>query len=49
MRSFSDSMQRVAMMAGTVQPNPSTRGTKLLPCRPNLRIMPSVTKAALAM
>ena len=49
LRSRSDSMQRVAMIAGTVQPKPSTSGTKERPCSPNRRITPSITNAARAM
>ena len=45
-RSRSDSMVRVAITAGTVQPKPSTSGTKERPCKPNLRITPSITKDA---
>ena len=47
-RSRVDSMVRVAMIAGTEQPKPSTSGTNDRPCRPNLRITPSITNAARA-
>ena len=42
-------MERVAMIAGTLQPKPRMSGTKDFPCSPNLRISPSMTNAARAM
>ena len=42
------SMVRVAMMAGTLQPNPITMGMKLLPCRPRWCISLSTMKAVRA-
>ena len=42
------SENRVAMIAGTLHPNPRTSGTNERPCKPNLRIMPSMTNAARA-
>ena len=46
-RSFS--MVRLAMTAGTPQPEPMSMGMKLLPERPNLRKMRSMMKAMRAM
>ena len=43
------SMVRVAMMAGTLHPNPMTRGMNDLPCRPTKCINLSMMKAARAM
>jgi hypothetical protein len=40
---------RVAEIAGTLQPNPTTSGRKALPGRPMRRIRRSVTTAARAM
>jgi len=40
---------RVAMIAGTEQPNPISMGMKLLPCSPILCITRSMMKAARAM
>ena len=37
------------MMAGTLQPKPTIKGTKALPGSPNARIRRSMTKAARAM
>ena len=37
------SSAREAMMAGTVQPKPSSMGMNALPDRPSLLIMPSMT------
>ena len=48
-RSCSEGMVRVAMMAGTEQPNPMSMGTKLRPDRPSLRSSLSITKATRAM
>ena len=42
------SMVRVAMTAGTLQPNPMTSGMNDLPCRPILCISLSMMKAARA-
>jgi len=47
--SLGDSKVRVAMFAGTLQPNPIIHGTIALPCIPKIRISLSMTKAALAM
>ena len=41
------SMARVAMIAGTLHPNPMTIGMKDLPCSPILCISLSTMKAAL--
>ena len=49
LRSRSFSSVRVAMMAGTLQPNPTINGTKALPGRPIARIERSMTNAARAM
>ena len=46
MRLFLLSIARVAMMAGTLQPNPMTIGMKDLPWRPILCISLSTMKAA---
>ena len=48
-RSRVDSMVRVAITAGTVQPKPKSIGMKLLPWSPNLCMKPSITNAARAM
>ena len=40
------SMVRVAMMAGTLQPNPMMSGIKDLPCKPIRCIRRSMIKAA---
>ena len=48
-RSRRDSIVRVAMMAGTVQPKPTSRGMKLLPCSPTVRMARSMMNAARAM
>ena len=47
-RLLRSSMVRVAMMAGTLQPNPIIMGMKLLPCRPMRCISLSMMKAARA-
>ena len=47
-RSFSFSMVRAPMTAGTVQPKPIRRGMKALPDRPKWRRVRSITKAARA-
>ena len=39
---------RVAMMAGTLHPNPISIGMKDLPCRPSLCMALSIINAALA-
>ena len=49
MRSRSDASVRVAIIAGTVHPNPISMGTKLRPDRPNLRSGLSIIKATRAM
>ena len=49
MRSDARSIVRVAMMAGTLQPKPTIRGTNAFPGKPIARIMRSMTKAARAM
>ena len=49
LRSRSLSSVRVAMMAGTLQPKPTIKGTKALPGRPMARIERSMTNAARAM
>ncbi len=49
MRSEARSIVRVAMMAGTLQPKPTSSGTKALPGRPRARIRRSMTNAARAM
>ena len=43
MRAGRESMTRVPMMAGTLQPNPRNRGKKDLPCRPIMCMMLSMT------
>ena len=48
-RSFSFSMVRAPMTAGTVQPKPMSMGMKALPERPNRRSSRSMMKAARAM
>ena len=48
-RSRRVSSVRVAMIAGTVQPKPMSRGMKLLPCRPTRLMKRSITNAARAM
>ena len=48
-RSRSSSSVRVAITAGTVQPNPTSIGTNAFPGRPMLRMKRSITKAARAM
>lgn len=48
-RSRSLESVRVAMMAGTLHPNPMSMGTKLRPERPILRSSLSITKATRAM
>jgi len=48
LRSLSLVSVRVAMTAGTVQPNPINNGTMLLPERPILRSSLSITKATRA-
>ena len=48
-RSFSFSMVRAPMMAGTVQPKPMSMGMKALPDRPKRRSTRSMIKAARAM
>ena len=45
-RSFSFSMVRAPMTAGTVQPKPMSSGMKALPDRPKWRRVRSITKAA---
>ena len=45
-RSFSFSMVRAPMMAGTEQPKPMSMGIKALPLRPNRRSSRSMIKAA---
>ena len=47
-RSRSDASVRVAMMAGTEQPNPISIGTKLRPERPMRRSGLSITNATRA-
>ena len=47
-RSFSFSIVRAPMMAGTVQPKPMSMGIKALPLRPKCRRVRSITKAARA-
>ena len=49
LRSRSLDRVRVAMMAGTEQPNPMSMGTKLRPESPMRRISLSMTKATRAM
>ena len=49
LRSCSEGRVRVAMMAGTLQPNPTSIGTKLRPDRPKRRSTLSITKATRAM
>ena len=49
MRSPGRSIVRVAMMAGTLQPKPTIKGTNAFPGSPRPRIMRSITKAARAM
>ena len=44
-----DKLKRVAMTAGTLQPNPITKGMNDLPCNPILCMILSMMKAALAM
>ncbi|OPY52342.1 MAG: hypothetical protein A4E48_01162 [Methanosaeta sp. PtaU1.Bin060] len=46
--SFSSSMLRAAMIAGTLQPKPIIRGMNERPCRPRRYMKRSITKAALA-
>ena len=46
--SFSFSRVRVAMIAGTLHPNPMSMGIKDLPCRPEVCITLSIKNAALA-
>ena len=46
---FRLSMARVAMIAGTLQPNPMTIGMKDLPCKPILCMSLSTMNAALDM
>ena len=48
-RSFLLSSVRVAIMAGTLQPNPISSGMNDLPCKPILCISLSMMKAARAM
>ena len=48
-RLFRLSMERVAMMAGTLQPKPITMGMNDLPCRPIRCISLSTINAARAM
>ena len=48
-RSRLDSRVRVAMIAGTLHPNPTSIGTKLFPGRPIQRMNLSITNAARAM
>ena len=48
-RSFSFSMVRAPIMAGTEQPKPMSMGMNALPDRPKCRRVRSMTKAALAM
>ena len=48
LRSLSLVSVRVAMIAGTVQPNPINNGSMLLPERPILRSSLSITKATRA-
>ena len=48
-RDFRLSMERVAIIAGTLQPKPITMGMKLFPCRPILCMSLSTMNAALAM
>ena len=48
-RSFSFSMVRAPMTAGTVHPKPMSMGMKALPERPKWRRVRSITKAARAM
>ena len=45
-RSFSFSMVRAPMMAGTEQPKPMSMGMKALPLSPNRRRARSMMKAA---
>ncbi len=45
-RSFSFSMVRAPMMAGTVQPKPMSIGIKAFPLRPKRRSSRSMMKAA---
>lgn len=48
-RSCSEGSVRVDMMAGTLQPKPTSMGTKLLPERPKRLSTLSMTKATRAM
>ena len=47
-RSFLDSKVRLAMIAGTVHPNPNTIGIKALPDNPNLSMISFITYATRA-
>ena len=49
LRSCSEGSVRVAMMAGTEQPKPTSMGTKLRPERPIFLSSLSITKATRAM
>lgn len=49
LRSCSEGRVRVAMIAGTLQPKPTSMGTKLRPDRPKRRRTLSITNATRAM